>query len=462
MPRRLLNLDTYKRKIDFTGIQYRVLPPLHIGRAKQDMERALEILFPSPKRIFKRRKLPPWDNAVVKRNISIYGGQATGKSHTARWILEQAKKRYRGRKIYAIRHKDDLGALLNNLSPHHKIQVIFGEDLTSALDVLRRSKRSEVAREWYRIRHRLREATGSPYGLIIAILGLHRFHGIPAAFRQDNDLLIFKSIPTSPWDMEIVKRFIGPDGVSFLQQIEAERVHNPDFIAYGVWWHRGEIGVWYNPRARHDYFKVLTDVERLSPREGSSPRELEEIRREDVDGISRSWPKDGKRLFTLIDVKRDLTFREELRPYLLKRGASPETVEMFMSWISGEPQRVIAARKGISQSKVSTVLTDLRERILGYAGEDVYQSRHPGYVRGGENSSTCDFIDHEGKRVISFKTYCDPKYSPRVEHLAKEEIETAKKLGYILILEVHDLLTTTTKTWIVNLDIIEASYSRRC
>jgi hypothetical protein len=77
--------------------------------------------------------------------------------------------------------------------------------------------------------------------------GLRRIYVLPA-FRMDIDLLIVKSLPTNPYDYDLIRRFIGPEGVEFLIEVEQERVDSPIFLGYGVWWHRGEIGVWYNPR----------------------------------------------------------------------------------------------------------------------------------------------------------------------------------------------------------------------
>lgn len=52
-----------------------------------------------------------------------------------------------------------IGVWTENLDPEAKIQVIFEEDLTSALDKVPRREKSAIAVEWFRIRHKLRDAS---------------------------------------------------------------------------------------------------------------------------------------------------------------------------------------------------------------------------------------------------------------------------------------------------------------
>lgn len=59
--------------------------------------------------------------------------------------------------------------------------------------------------------------------------------------------MVFKSASTNPFDKRIIKEYVGRDGVKFLEMLEQERLNDPMFKGYGIWYHKGEVGVWYNP-----------------------------------------------------------------------------------------------------------------------------------------------------------------------------------------------------------------------
>ena len=437
MRRPLLNLDVYSKKVRFFRVKHEVVRPLSVSHAKRDMARALEVILPHPTRVWRGEQVPEWDNAITKRNITIFGAQETGKSHTARFIASKVLEYY-DKPVYAIRHPDNLLGLLDSLSPDHEVQVIFGEDLTSALKMIKIREQQTIAKDWFRIRHKMKEKTGKPYGLIIAILGLHRFHGAPPAFTTENDLMIFKSVPTNPYDFNVINRFIGDEGIRFLQMVEQERVHNVYWMGYGVWWHRGEIGVWYNPRAEKDPFILL-----------ETPKEAIEKVKVPVT----KWNFN----FDLI-YNKGIDEDPEIRPFLnllpkhlLNLNADPRDVEWFTSWINGESQRDIALDYGTYQSVVSDAIERIEKGPLGKAGELAYKELHPELLhKGGE--SELDFFNPETDTVISLKTKKDVKWTPASEDkcpLSREEQQLCLQGKRTIIIKFECTRKPRKKIWLV-------------
>jgi len=388
------------------------------------MQRVMEVILPHPKRVWRGEPVPDWDNAITKRNISIFGAQETGKSHTARFIAQKIIEYY-GKPVYALRHPDNLLGLLENLSPKHDIQVVFGEDLTGALKMLKIREQQRIAKAWFRIRHKMKEKTGRPYGLIIAIIGMHRFHGVPPAFTTENDIMIFKSVPTNPYDFNVVRRFIGDEGIRFLQMIERERVYNIDWVGYGVWWHRGEIGVWYNPKAENDPFKLL------------------EVKKEEE---TETW----KRSYRQVDAS-GLTFEE----YMVERARAEfgaEIAEMLQMRLEGASNDEIGERFGLAHNTVSEKLKPIREKRLGFWFEDYFSLAH-GLEPKPDNQKIRPEPDLIVDGVIySLKSYMQKRNSitidPREE--CKPEIAEAEKRGSTFRLVLNNPLWHETHMVTVN------------
>ena len=126
---------------------------------------------------------------------------------------------------------------------------------------------------------------------------------------------------------------------------------------------------------------------------------------------------------------------------------------MFRDYLDGDSQRIIAHRYGYSQSTVSDRIINVRENALGYAGEDAYyhllSQKYKNVDRGGSNTDEPDFIIHDTKTVVSFKTYFDPKWnvSTAVSKLGKKEIQYAKQHNYQLHLVIYNLATRSFRTY---------------
>jgi len=453
-----------------SGLTYEKPQKYSTENAARDTERALQYILPSEERIFRDTdEALIWDNAISKRNILLIGAQETGKSHTARWIALQAWLKYYGFKdeaaqlseaieflehgkvsqgraareepgFYALRHGHDVLGLLENLDQVAQIQIIFAEDLTARLDTLKKGEKARMANEWFKIRHKLRAAIQSQTGFIMGILALHRFHGTPPALNTDSDLLIFKSVPSNPYDEGVFRKYIGEAGIAFLDMIETRAKKDLKYKGYGIWYHKRKTGVWYNPAYEdQDPFTTLETTDTMDETETIEKPSLEEAGfQPKVEGYNvepqSSWrdPEFIKELVQHLKVERSTKSLEE----------RDKTI-FLETMLTDEQYGRIGSRHGVSRTRVAQLVKEFKEMDLGYAAERAYHQRHPEYEYQGGNQGVPDFIDHQGKRVISFKCYDDKELTENTTWLCKRvgkaEMRYSRENGYSLEMLAYEI-----------------------
>lgn len=473
-----------------SGWRYQKPPRYSIDRAAGDMKRVKELLFLPRDRIFRHRpgELRPWDNAVEKLHINISGGQGSGKGHTGRWIsrwtwekyqedrerLEEARRDdtpmspYSGEWgewvslgiscmlgeplgfrmcddpwFYAVKDAEKINELLlYGLDSKAEFQVVLAEDLTNTITKMGKKYADESASTWFKIRHKLRASTGHQEGLIIGILGLHRFHGVPPPFTTDIDLIIFKSLSTNPHDKRIIKEYVGNDGIQFLGMLEQERRNDPMFKGYGIWYHKsGEVGVWYNPAyPGSDPFEAMAYVE---PVDGETPM----LSKPGAQTPNKQPVTVGDYVVETLGSTEDQEFREEVISCLdLKRGdpvMAERDRQVLRLTVQGETQNTIGYQVFVSPSRAGQLQREIKENALGDAGEAAYSKRYPALEWIGGNKPEPDFIDHETKTVISFKTYHEPALRDTTKwickRVGKEEMRYSQEHGYALEMLIYEM-----------------------
>jgi len=131
-------------------------------------------------------------------------------------------------------------------------------------------------------------------------------------------------------------------------------------------------------------------------------------------------------------------------------GVASESMKMLMEYAQGETQADIGKRHNMSQPDVSDALTPIREKLLGYAFEDVYAAKlkQDGFKmkQQGKNTPEPDILILNDKgevvKVFSAKCYFDKKdvtTIPRGE-LAKTELVYLDN-GIPLTLVYYDFVT---------------------
>ena len=157
------------------------------------------------------------DNAIKQRVILIQGSQESGKSNTAKVIVQGLRGHYKAKEVSVQWVQgENFKEILDGKWTHKPIQCIVIEDITDC-------KISELAaRNFFCFCHVMSKKTGRKEGLCVLIFTLHVFYDMPMSFRRDYDSLIIQRLPMGKSDLQFVEENIGPEGVKVLEEAEAE------------------------------------------------------------------------------------------------------------------------------------------------------------------------------------------------------------------------------------------------
>lgn len=128
------------------------------------------------------------------------------------------------------------------------VNFLFLDDLTLA-----KTTKKELS-NYFRIRHIINKNNGRDTGLVLTVLGLHRFYGCDPSIRTNFDFLMFRSAPTNKFDRDFTKGYIGSNGVKTLEKIELDRNKDPEQFDITIMWMKGKgAGVIRTPIPDVDY-----------------------------------------------------------------------------------------------------------------------------------------------------------------------------------------------------------------
>jgi len=145
---------------------------------------------------------------------------------------------------------------------------------------------------------------------------------------------------------------------------------------------------------------------------------------------------------------RDPEFIKELVQHLKVERSTKSLEErdktIFLeTMLTDEQYGRIGSRHGVSRTRVAQLVKEFKEMDLGYAAERAYHQRHPEYEYQGGNQGVPDFIDHQGKRVISFKCYDDKELTENTTWLCKRvgkaEMRYSRENGYSLEMLAYEI-----------------------
>jgi len=395
----------------------------------------LRRLFPSKKRIFKT--FDDGKNHWIQRQLIVYGGPGTGKTEFFKWLVLKAVEKYGRDDVKAYMARGDLEALLKVEYPPKPVILLYDDDAT--LEKLNK----ETVKVFTRIRHKCMEDTGLDNGLVVTVTGLHRFHASNPLIRTNFNLLVVRNPPAGKYDHDFLAFYIGKEGLHYLEHINDLRMKDESYLGHAVFANpsSGIKGVVTNNLVNE---KSLGEVLEIIETQ-SSEREEYEIEDDWKPIPLKSW--------------HDPEFLNEIVDELKLKRSSPRIAErdreiFLLSLNPNETTDTIAAKHGITPTRVGQIIRRIKRAELGYAAERAYHKRHPDWEYHGGNSPLPDFIDHTNKRVISFKAYIDSELTPKsvwiTRRTGEEEKRYALEHGYTLEMHVYELCNRNFYTFILH------------
>ena len=157
----------------------------------------------------------------------LLGRPGSGKTQSANWIAKQLVDKYGEDEVNAV-CCNNLGTLLESVDDK-LVNFLFLDDYT-----LTKSTKKELA-NYFKIRHIIQSRTG----MVLTVLGLHRFYGCDPSIRTNFDFLFFRSAPTNKFDRNWVKSYIGQNSTDALSSIEMDRNKDNDLYDITLAWVKG-------------------------------------------------------------------------------------------------------------------------------------------------------------------------------------------------------------------------------
>ena len=205
-------------------------------------------------------------NGIYHLNIVIYGKARRGKTELANSVVANICNAYGEDDVHVHYEITDLeAALAYGWAPGKLVQILVVDDLTLTEHSV------ETYQRYFRIGHLMEEKTGQRNGLVVTILIVHRFFSLPKELRADIDLLLVKSVSSSPSDVNLLHGFLGDDLLTELSSLARRR----DVFAY--YESPTYRGISFFQPADTNYFP-RTSIRRVS----ASPAETQQLPPSDI------------------------------------------------------------------------------------------------------------------------------------------------------------------------------------
>ena len=188
-----------------------------------------DFLLP-PRESLLLRPSRPDENAIIQKHMTLYCKQGGGKTESANTIVAMAVKKYGRDNVSAFLAKGEhFKIMIDHALKPVLVNILILEDMTDV------KMSGEDVKEFFRIRHKVRQKTGMTNGLILVIITCHRLYDLPLALRTDVDFVGFKGVPSreiASYDYHVVERAIGPYDINRLREYETLGITNPAYKGY--------------------------------------------------------------------------------------------------------------------------------------------------------------------------------------------------------------------------------------
>jgi len=204
---------------------------------KDITEEVLGFMYPDVEILMEKPNTDYITNNIKRCQVLIFGAEGTGKTRLVDYLTEIALKKYGNDNVSAY-VSDDIDILMEKGIEDRLINILFIDDIT------RKEIRKESIMNYFRLRHKVFNRFKRSQGLVLSILGIHRFHGTIPDIRTNLDVLILRSAPLNPYDRSVIRRFVTDEGIKLLNEWDIQRRKGLNkYWNYSMVYMRGQIGI---------------------------------------------------------------------------------------------------------------------------------------------------------------------------------------------------------------------------
>jgi len=364
----------------------------------------LDDIFLSKKRLFTKYPNDKYNYWIAKRLIQ-YGDIGQGKTTFCRWLLQEANKRYGKENVTLYYSRSNFAQLLEEHPEkpwRTPVIILFDDDCT--MEKLSR----ETVKQFVRMRHLAFERTGLNRGLIIGIIGVHRFHAGDLLFRTKFHGFIVRDCPSNKYDYDFLKNYFSEAALDTVGEIENLREKDDQYYGWAIFKTGNWEGIIINKKPRIEDLTNWVDLSKLY----EEKKQIERVKFE-IPNLME----------TQIDIIKAAVnhFPEIIRKYPQLPHLA-ETLEFWANMMLNQTSYGDTGQRTVMWRRVKRYSEQVGEAI-----EYAWGTLNPGYRHIAGNGRV-DYMKKDGTEWVEIKwRSTDPSWSPRPDNLSREARELLEK-----------------------------------